>query len=460
MVWVACSISLITVGQTADADPVSRLLEEYGKFSTSGLSDSERIARYKEWRQMLTMVVRANPASESKRDALREVVRISNALGDSDQSLQLLEELLDDESISLWERYELQMQHAAILRMGLLADTIQSGETCERVIASYIKANDLIDQLLRDTSGIPARIVLDKDGSRHVIPPFDRLSEQKIINFARSGQVLLVFSDSKNLSLSSANYFRQAREKLIAWGTPRANLQNTDIDLEYLASKEALAAAYAGDMQNTEKALMFLDTLKNKRWATSFYVDDIAHRAFLDKGKNPREFLIKWIEQNEDDERTCILISRITDSFFNERPTGYLDLALPYLESLVDGKYAEPLMKIDGTGISQGNSGNYAMALSNIVEVHKTNENYDKAILYNNRLLEMFPNYGGLTASARIDASILATRKETKDFGLMIDRSIANPWTPVKVMRVVTFMIGTILCMCILYLMYRKYMKK
>jgi len=87
-------------------------------------------------------------------------------------------------------------------------------------------------------------------------------------------------------------------------------------------------------------------------WPTSFYVDNVAHRAFSDKGKNPREFLIKWIEQNEDDERTCILVSRITDSFFNEKPPGYLDLALPYLESLVDGKYAEPLMKTDGTDIT------------------------------------------------------------------------------------------------------------
>ena len=229
------------------------------------------------------------------------------------------------------------------------------------------------------------------------------------------------------------------------------------IDLESLAMSEARAAAYAGDIQDTYEALKFLNTLENKRWPTSFYVNDIATRFFLARGKEPRDFLIRWIEQNEDDERTALLVSGITDSFMRERPPGYLDLVLPYLESLVDGKYAEPLMKIDGTGISQGNSGNYAMALHNIVEIYKTKKEYDKAIQYNNRLLEMFPNYGGLTASAKLDTAILAQRKEAQENEEILATLLASPWTPVKIARTVFLVLGIAICA---YVFYRKFRRR
>jgi len=449
--WVAHS-----TGQGVDADPVSKLLAEYRKLSLAGASEAERIAKYEGWRQMLTVATRDNPSSASKRQALLEVVRICNALGDRDQSLLLLEELMDDESISLWEHYDLQMQHAAVSRMRFLINHPTSEEVCAEVIKSYEKSNDILNSLLLNTSGAPIHTQSTVDGKIRELLPFDRLSEQKIINFERMGSTLIVFPNSVELSQSAKDYFQRARGSLAEWGTPRANLVGRGIDLEHLASNEALAAAFAGDMQDCEKALQFLDTLDGKRWATSFYVDDIAQRAFLAKGKDPRDFLIQWVEQNKDDERTCILVCRIADSFFRYAPPDYIDLVFPYLELLVDGKYAEPLMKIEAKGIAQGNSGNYAMVLSYIVLACRARGDIDKATQYNSRLLEMFPNYGGLTTSAKIDAITLAREKEARDYAEMFSK----PQPRAVLLRFFLIAVGLSMCAYALYKMYRRRMEK
>ena len=334
MAWIVSSTVQFSTGQRLEErgkDSVSELLQEYRKLSHSGTSDAERITKYEEWRQLLLAVVRDNPSSESNKEALREVVRICNALGDDDQSLRLLEELMTDETISLWEHYELQMQHAGVSHQRFMINYRTSEEECVGVVNSYAKSNELLDSLLRDTSSVPHFIEVTEDGRQHELLPVDQLTEQRIIILAQSGNVINALGGkSESLSRSAKNYFRQARERLDEWGTPRANLMVMGLDLEHLASNEALAAAYAGDVQDAYAALRFLNTLKNKRWPTSFYVEDVALRAFMEKGKEPRDFLTTWIEQNEDDERTALLVTRITDSFMKERPDGYLELGFAY----------------------------------------------------------------------------------------------------------------------------------
>ena len=135
-------------------------------------------------------------------------------------------------------------------------------------------------------------------------------------------------------------------------------------------------------------------------------------------------------------------------------------LVLPYLESLVEGKYAESLMRLDGTGISQGNSGNYAMALHNIVTVYRAREDYDKAIYYNQRLLEMFPNYGGLTVSAKLDAAILAQKKEAQEFEAIMTKSLESTWTPMNVVQIVLMVLGAGVCAYAFYRMWQKRLKE
>ena len=179
-VFPTCRVS---AGQNVVTDPISELLQEYRKLSLSGASEAERVAMYEEWRRFLTVAVRDNPESESKRIALNEIVRICNAMGDQDQALRLLEELMDDEEISLWERYDLQAQHAGISRMKLLLSPSPTEEEGAEVVESFSKLNDLINRLLIDMSGAPVLTMATADGGVHKVSPFDRLSEQKIIKW-------------------------------------------------------------------------------------------------------------------------------------------------------------------------------------------------------------------------------------------------------------------------------------
>ncbi len=112
-VLACCFMAVFSHGQRYaweqnDHDPVVERYKDYKKISFHEMSEEEKVAKKAEWQRLLVDVVRENPTSPATPQVRLELVRLCVDLMGNDSSHKIFEEMINDESIPLWERYTLQ----------------------------------------------------------------------------------------------------------------------------------------------------------------------------------------------------------------------------------------------------------------------------------------------------------------------------------------------------------------
>jgi tetratricopeptide (TPR) repeat protein len=430
--WSVAQDSSVTQN-SVDVD-AQTALDKYSKFSTAGLSAEERITQYQEWRRTFTSLIEKNPSDAIRTKLLRQTLYICNALGDTNQSFEMIDELLKQKEITIQEQFEWYTEYGEVAHSGFIRSLHQDKELAFKAVDAFEKANKLLEQL--ETN--------------------QRFLEQKILNLAWTGSILRTFKDSKEYLLKARECYQQARMLRQTFGEPSARLKLTNYDEENFLFNDARISAYLDDINGMEKALKLLDKLPNKNnygGLTSSYIADIMMSAFIERGKDPRDFLIRWISENPDDARTWNLVVYITESYMKNKPDNYLDDVLPYLISLVDGKYADSLKALESKRIEQKVGGGlYAAALLDIIQVYKAKEDFETANKYNDRYITMFSN-------DKINTPLAARDKldmESKIAIQNIERKKISGSVFEISLRIVLIVAGIILCLLALYLKFRR----
>jgi tetratricopeptide (TPR) repeat protein len=308
------------------------------------MSEGERLAHYRDWLQRLLPIVEPAPAGPEKESALATCSMIANALGDFQVSRRLLEQLVDATS----SRPAEQVQWLTELGEVSILQYQQEKQPAirEAAVESLQKANVIFKSGAKD---------LQSDSW-----------EQHVLNLCWLGDMLRSGTPGADDFAESANAYSLALQTLSEHDAPTGRLAGKGYDAEHINQSEAGAAISSGDKERAYAALTRISELPDKRWPASFYVEQVASKAFPEGKADFREFLQKWVSNHPDDERTAALLFAIAQSYHYSKMH---DEALAiYL--LIDEKYSMQLIALDGKMAAEGRGGRYATALQDMREIY------------------------------------------------------------------------------------------
>lgn len=392
-------------------DPLQAAVTEYHNFSALVLSDGERLSKYREWKEILLSQIEECPESPACRPALYEVLYICNSIADEEGSFSVLDRLLNFSNLSEEETLRLKNEYAEVAHLKYL----RTKNTKDGLLAirNFDESNTIIETLLSKLKNAPETTnkFVQQENEKKLV----RYTEQRILNNAWCGEITANLDDSKETSLKAARYFQCADDLLSEWGNPRGRMSGLNYDKEYFLSCEAKAYAKAGKIKKLKAVLESLNSLSDKRISTVVYIDSIIGESFIPRKESPVAFLEDWLLTHGDDIGTSRLVSTLPLAMIREKSQDYVNRVFPYLESLVDGKYAEELMQLDGDLFATGMGGRYADALTNIVNICIERKDYLNAQKYNERFLKMFSKYSGAIENAERLKSWLVVQSEIQE---------------------------------------------
>jgi tetratricopeptide (TPR) repeat protein len=379
LISLLMTVAWVAERQAVSADPLREVLISYRQFEStvSSFAPPERSRQRAEWLQRLLETVDQNPTSAHVPSALGAAVGIANSLAHYELSIDLCRRIAATPALPINEQVYWQVQLGEVSKLKWNDTHAESDRTA---------AIEAFEAAVRFVNKLPNKV-----RTSYV--------DETILYLAWMAELFQTTYDKtdKREYLQAAQLYREARRLLETPGAGRGRLLGTGFNAEFLASAEGIAFARAGASDEALQALQSIVMLPEKKWPASFYVVQAAWRAFPEREDDFPTFLQKWLERAPEDPWTCVVKYELAEWLFQHQR---FDEALVLLLEL-DTKYSQQLLTIDGAVAAEGRGGRFADVLMYLREISHRQGRTTDALRYNQRFMELYPNYGAFSETAK-----------------------------------------------------------
>jgi tetratricopeptide (TPR) repeat protein len=365
--FIFLMVLLFSAITQAAFDPVLSVLEAYNKavedFRKQENPSSETRSNWmREWKKRLQETITQNPQNANIEMAKIKLLGLNNSLGEFNESQILLQEMVAETKNPVekirWFNELGEAFRANYLSLKIQEDAQKSLNAFEQ---SYTLYQSLSPQIQDDDNDFGGR---------------------QIVVLCMAGEMATVLKDNTK----SVTFYQFARE-IFQRSTKNAMYAVlVGYDLEYILENEMIGWIQCKNVPKAFTILNMFSKLQSYRWSPSYYALRYATLLYENDPENFQIFVAKWLEDNDDDERTPIPMAYLGFSYFDG---GLLEQSFPIYKILRNKQ--DSFQKLEPDAFRDGRGGCYDRILSDLAVIYLRSGEIDEAEKIKEELKKLLP---------------------------------------------------------------------
>jgi tetratricopeptide (TPR) repeat protein len=358
---------LFSATTQAAFDPVLSVLDAYNKsvedIRKQENPSSETISNWmREWKKRFQEAIAQNPQNANIEMVKIKLVGLNNSLGEFNESQILLQELVDGTKNPVEK----------IRWFNELGETFRANYFFLNVQEDARKSLNAFEQSYTLYQSLSPKI--QDDG--------DDFGARQIIALCMAGEMAKILKDNTK----SVALYQFARE-IFQRSTKNAMYAVLfGYDLEYILENEMVGWIQCENIPKACTILKMFSKLQSYRWPPSYYALKYATLSYENDPENFQIFVVKWLEDNHDDERTPILMAYLGFSYFDD---GLFEQSLPIYKILRNKQ--DSFQKLEPDAFRDGRGGCYDRILSDLAVIYLRSGEIDEAEKVKEELKKLLP---------------------------------------------------------------------